>query len=168
MPTQRTPNPSKKELLNRLTNIREKLSTLRQEEDKINQTLSQEYAQDLSRYLIDANAIEIDFNILLGGMLEVVSVAKTNSNRASPELSRRTEVWQKAGLMFQRNRRQVSGSRGQKSSQRNNQPKAKSNIPIPPPLSNSEEETTHDQSKNKPRTRVSNAGDDKNANTKGQ
>lgn len=168
MPIQRTPNPSKKELLHRLTNIREKLSSLRQEEDKINQKLSHEYAQDLSKYLLDANAIEIDFNILLGGMLEIVSLAKGNSNRATPELSRRTEVWQKSGMMFQRNRKQESGSREQTNRQKSNEPEAKSSMQTPPPLSDSEEKTTHDESKNKPRARVPNAGDDKNANTKGQ
>lgn len=102
MPTQRTQNPSKKDLLNRLTHIREKLSSLRQEEDKINQKLSHEYAQSLSKCLMDTNAIEIDFNVLLGGILEVISVAKANTNRR--------EVWEKSGQKFCRNRRREATS----------------------------------------------------------
>jgi hypothetical protein len=99
MTTQRTP---KKDLQYRLTSIRNKLSTLRQEEDKINQKLSHEYAQSLCKYLMDAKATEIDFNVLLGGMLEVIELAKANSNRR--------EAWQKSGLKFCRHRRQKQTS----------------------------------------------------------
>ncbi len=90
----------------KLIQLKEKMATLRQEEEKICQTL----AQDLAQCLINAQALEIDFDTLIGGILEVVNQAQANGNNPTPEQSQKLEVWKKSGQKF---RRRVSGSRGQ-------------------------------------------------------
>ena len=84
------------------------MSALRQEEEKIRSNLS----QGVSQFLVDAGALEIDFDILVGGVLDVIAEAKANLNspnqseRACPERSRKVERWQKAGQMFHRSKGQ--------------------------------------------------------------
>lgn len=165
MAAKRSANPTQKDLLHRLTNIREKLSSLRQEEDKISHKLSHEFAQELSKYLISANAIEIDFNVLLGGMLEVITQAHKDIQKSCPELSRRVEAWQKSGQMFRQNRRQKSNVREQIYAPKNNEPPQEiSSMPAGMSVSIAKEKTMHREDKNKPRAHIPGTGDSKDAN----
>ena len=113
MTLKRTTSPTKK-----LAQLKEKMSTLRQEEEKIRQSLSQE----LSQCLINAQALEIDFDTLIGGILEVVTQA--NSNKPSPEQSRKTEAWQKSGQKFRQYQSRLNRSKeAQKGEQQAPHPK---------------------------------------------
>lgn len=68
---------------------------LRQEESKIQHDLSGE----LSKILVDVQALEIDFDVLIGGVLEVISQSKTDADKS--------ETWRESGQKFlkSRNRR---------------------------------------------------------------
>ncbi len=84
------------------------MSALRQEEEKIRNNLS----QGVSQFLVDAGALEIDFDILVGGVLDVIAEAKANLNspnqseKECSEQNRKVERWQKAGQMFHRSKGQ--------------------------------------------------------------
>ncbi len=56
----------------RLAQIKGKMATLQQEQDKIRQN----FCQGLSQYLIEAEAFEVDFDILIGGVIEVIANLK--------------------------------------------------------------------------------------------
>ena len=124
MTTRSTTSPTKK-----LVQLKEKMSILRQEEEKIRQILTQESSQ----CLINAQALEIDFDTLVGGMLEVVTQAQANRNKTCPEQSRRTEVWQKSGQKFRQYQSRISRSKeGQKGEQQERQQKRQArNFPLP-------------------------------------
>lgn len=120
----RTAGPSGtcRAMATRLAQLREKMSELRQEEEKICHSLGQE----LSQCLIDAGALDVEFDVIVGGMVEVIAEAKAEAaavcpegendargqahlertQRTCPERSRRIEGWRKAGLTFQQGRRQ--------------------------------------------------------------
>jgi hypothetical protein len=86
MTARTTTSPAKK-----LQGIRKKIETLQQEETKICRNL----AQELSRHLIAAHALEIDFDILIGGVLGVITESKADTVKAMS--------WQKSGQEFLRN-----------------------------------------------------------------
>src|SRR4051812_46935576 len=98
MTTRPTTSPTKK-----LAQLKEKMSALRQEEEKICQNL----AQELSQCLINAQALEIDFDVFVGGMLEVITQAQANSNKIG--------AWQKSGQKFRQYQSRINKSKeGQK------------------------------------------------------
>lgn len=76
-------SPTKK-----LASLREKIAALQQEEAKICSDLSHE----LSQHLVNAQALDIDFNVLMGGLLDVISQSKTDAVKV--------EMWQKSGQKF--------------------------------------------------------------------
>ncbi len=92
MASKHAASPTNKMMAYRLAQIKGKMATLQQEQDKIRQN----FCQGLSQYLIEAEAFEVDFDILVGGIIEVIADAKANTNRA--------EGWKKSGLAFQHNR----------------------------------------------------------------
>src|SRR4051794_17905537 len=108
MISKQTANPTSKMMVYRLGQLRQKVATLQQEQDKIRQTLG----QGLLQCLIDAEAFEGDFDALVGGILEVVTEIKNDDGKVYPERSRRVEAWKKSGLMFQQHRNQKERERG--------------------------------------------------------
>ena len=87
MTTRNTTSPTK-----RLTDIRQKMMALRQEESKIQHDLSGE----LSKILVDVQALEIDFDVLIGGILEVIAQSKIDTDK--------TETWRESGQKFLKSR----------------------------------------------------------------
>jgi len=76
----------------KLEDLKEKKSALQEQEDKI----KAEILEELSETLMAAQAIEIDFYTLVGGILDVIEKAKNGSKD--------TEVWKQAGERFFRAR----------------------------------------------------------------
>jgi len=68
--------------------IKEKQKTLQEKEYKIKDKI----IQDLSNYLIDANAIDVDIDVLMGGMLDIIEKAKSGDKI--------TEAWKLSGQKF--------------------------------------------------------------------
>ena len=96
------------------------MSVLRQEEEKIRQNL----AQELSQCLINAQALEIDFDTLIGGMLEVITQAQANSNKIG--------VWQKSGQKFRQYQSRINRSKeAQKEEQQEQRQKRQNPHSIP-------------------------------------
>lgn len=68
--------------------IKAKQKTLQEKEDKIKSQI----IEDLSTYLIDANAIDVDIDVLMGGMLDVIEKTKAGDKI--------TEAWKLSGQKF--------------------------------------------------------------------
>jgi len=105
MPSKHTISPTK-----RLAQLKERMAVLQQEQERTCRNL----AQELSECLITAGSLEVDFDTLIGGILDVIAEARTNSSKA--------EGWKKSGGMFRQqwrqNRDQLSGSGNQNSGAR--------------------------------------------------
>lgn len=106
MATNTTTKHTTKVFAHRLAQLKEKMAALRQEEERICQSL----AHDLAQCLIHAQALEMDFDTLIGGVLEVVNQAQANLTKACPVQSQRLEAWKKSGEKF---RRRLGDPRGQ-------------------------------------------------------
>lgn len=74
--------------IKKLEALKEEKKALQEKEDKI----KAEALTDLSTYLLDANALDIRFDILMGGMLYVID--KTNQG------DKITEEWKLSGQKF--------------------------------------------------------------------
>ena len=74
--------------IKKLAALKEEKKLLQEKEDKI----KAEALTDLSTYLLDANALDIGFDILMGGMLYVID--KTNQG------DKITEEWKLSGQKF--------------------------------------------------------------------
>ena len=72
----------------RLKEIQEKRKSYQDKEEKI----KSEIANDLSKSLIDVNAIDVDLDILIGGILDVIEKSKQNDKI--------TEAWKLSGEKF--------------------------------------------------------------------
>jgi len=74
--------------IRKLEALQEKRKTLQKKEDEIkSQILS-----DLSTYMINANALDVDFDILMGGILDIIEKAKHKDKI--------TEAWKLSGQKF--------------------------------------------------------------------
>jgi hypothetical protein len=84
--------------IKKLELLKEKRQAIQDEEERI----SKDIAFELSQNLIDCGALYIDFDVFIGGMLEVIEKAK----KESPQ----KEVWKTAGQKFrqQRSKRKTS------------------------------------------------------------
>lgn len=71
-----------------LESLKEKRKEIQEKEDKI----KAELLKDLSTYLIKAEALNVDFDILIGGILDVIE--KANQGDAI------TEAWKTSGQKF--------------------------------------------------------------------
>jgi hypothetical protein len=100
-------NPTNKMMAYRLSQIKAKMAALQQEQGKIRH----DWGQGLSQYLIEAEAFEVDFDTLVGGILEVIAEAKSNTSRA--------EGWRKSGLIFQQNQNLKEREKGSHSEAKN-------------------------------------------------
>jgi len=125
MTSKQTASPTSKMMAYRLGQLRQKMATLQQEQNKIRQTLG----QGLLQCLIDAEAFEGDFDALVGGILEVVTEIKNDDGKVGPERSsersQRVEAWKKSGLMFQQHRNQKERERGSQPQIRNRKPETR-------------------------------------------
>lgn len=74
--------------MKKLAALKEKKKTLQEKEDKI----KSEALTDISTYLLDANALDVDFITLMGGMLYVIDKTK--------QKDKITEEWKLAGQKF--------------------------------------------------------------------
>lgn len=74
--------------MKKLEELKEKKIALQEKEDKI----KGEILEELSETLIASQAVEIDFHILVGGILEVIEKAKQGHEQA--------EVWKLSGQKF--------------------------------------------------------------------
>jgi hypothetical protein len=90
----------------RLKEIQEKRKAFQKEEDKIKSDI----ANGLSKFLIDANAIDVDIDVLMGGILDVVEKSKQNDKI--------TEVWKLSGEKFRQGQKK-------RNTQKNNDPSKK-------------------------------------------
>lgn len=79
--------------------LKEKRRVLQEKEDKI----KAEILTDLSTCLIDANALEVDFDILIGGILDVIKKAQQGDKV--------TEAWKLSGEKFRQRKKKSSKSR---------------------------------------------------------
>jgi hypothetical protein len=70
---------------------------------------------DLSVCLVDANALDIDFDILIGGMLEVVEKTQQGDKIA--------EVWKSSGEKFRQRRKKKTVRKNKSSSKKDAQGK---------------------------------------------
>ena len=87
----------------RLKEIQEKRKAFQEEEDKI----KSEIANNLSKSLIDTNAIDVDSDILIGGILDIIEKSKQNDKI--------TEAWKLSGEKFRqsqkkRNTQKITGA----------------------------------------------------------
>ena len=125
MTSKQTASPTSKMMAYRLGQLRQKMATLQQEQDKIRQTLGQGLLQCLN----DVEAFEGNFDALVGGILEVVTEIKNDDGKVcperNPERSRRVEAWKKSGLMFQQHRKQKEWERGSQPEIKNWKPKTR-------------------------------------------
>ncbi|MCE3230504.1 MAG: hypothetical protein K0R52_432 [Alphaproteobacteria bacterium] len=94
---------TRRALGHRLTQVTEKMTALQREQDEICQDLSQNISRELTQCLVDAKALDIEFNILMGGILEVVSQAKADTSKA--------EAWRKSGQTFHERRNRIDRSK---------------------------------------------------------
>ena len=82
----------------KLDSIKEKISALREEEQKIQDSIVEEF----KKFLVTSRAIEIDFDVIVGGLLEVIQKSKSNDKSV--------EVWKQSGVTF---RKKMSRNRPQ-------------------------------------------------------
>ncbi len=80
--------------------IRKQKKTLQEKEDKI----KLEALTSLSTYLLDANALDIEFDILMGGILDVIE--KTNQG------DQITEAWKLSGEKFRQGQKKRNTQKG--------------------------------------------------------
>ena len=118
MTSKQTTNPTSKMMAYRLGQLRQKMATLRQEQDNIRQTLG----QGLLQCLVDAEAFEVDFDALVGGILEAIVEIKNDDGKDYPERRRRVEAWKKSGSTFQYHRNQKERERGYQPAPKNRKP----------------------------------------------
>ena len=83
--------------------IKEKKKTLQEKENKI----KSEIMSELSTSLIDANALEVDYDVLIGGILDVIEKA----NRGD----KITEAWKLAGEKFRQRKKKGKGKKNSSS-----------------------------------------------------
>lgn len=74
--------------IKQLEAIQEKRKALQEKENKI----KSEILNDLSKSLIDVNALDVDFDILIGGILDIIEKSKQNDKI--------TEAWKLSGEKF--------------------------------------------------------------------
>ena len=74
--------------IKKLEVLQGKRKALQEKEDKIKSLI----LSDLSTYMIDANALDIDFNVLMGGILGVIEKTKQGDKI--------TEAWKLSGQKF--------------------------------------------------------------------
>ena len=79
--------------IKKLESLKEKKKTLQEKEDKIKSDIISE----LSTSLIDANALEVDYDILMGGILDVIEKAK--------QRDKITEAWKLSGEKFRQSQK---------------------------------------------------------------
>lgn len=85
-----------------LAAIREQQKTLQEKENKI---ISEAIAE-LSTSLIDAHALDINYDILIGGVLEVIEKTKQGDNI--------TEAWKVSGERFRKDQKKRNGKKNTK------------------------------------------------------
>ena len=88
--------------IKQLEALKEKRKTLQEKEDKI----KSELLARLSTCLVDANALEVDFDILMGGILDIIKKAQQGDKI--------TEAWKVSGEKFRKGKKK---SKGRKNSQ---------------------------------------------------
>lgn len=74
--------------IKKLEALKQQKKTLQEKEDRI----KSEIISELSTSLIDANALEVDYDILMGGILDVIEKAKREDKI--------TEAWKLSGEKF--------------------------------------------------------------------
>jgi len=74
--------------IKKLEALQKQKKTLQEKEDKI----KSEIISELSTSLIDANALEVDFDILMGGILDIIEKVKQGDKI--------TEAWKLSGEKF--------------------------------------------------------------------
>ena len=74
--------------IKQLEAIQGKRKALQEKEEKI----KSEIVNDLSKSLIDVNALDVDFDILIGGILDIIEKSKQNDKI--------TEAWKLSGEKF--------------------------------------------------------------------
>ena len=85
-----------------LAAIREQQKTLQEKENKI---ISGAIAE-LSTSLIDAHALDIDYDILIGGVLDVIEKTKQGDKI--------TEAWKLSGEKFRKDKKKRNGKKSTK------------------------------------------------------
>jgi hypothetical protein len=86
--------------------IRQQKKTLQEKENKI----ISEAITELSSSLIDAHALDINYDILMGGILEVIEKAKQEDKI--------TEVWKVSGEKFRKDQKKRNGKEGANASKK--------------------------------------------------
>ena len=79
--------------IKQLETIQGKRKALQEKEEKI----KSEIVNDLSKSLIDANALDVDFDILIGGILDIIEKSKQNDKI--------TEAWKLSGEKFRQSQK---------------------------------------------------------------
>jgi len=92
--------------IKQLEAIQGKRKALQEKEEKIKSIIR----DDLSKSLIDLNALDVDFDILIGGILDIIEKSKQNDKI--------TEAWKLSGEKFRQGQKK-------KNSQKNTNPSKK-------------------------------------------
>ena len=79
--------------IKKLEALKQQKKTLQEKEDKIKLNI----IADLSTSLIDANALEVDYDILMGGILDIIEKAEQGDKI--------TEAWKLSGEKFRQNQK---------------------------------------------------------------
>lgn len=90
----------------RLKEIQEKRKSFQEEEDKIKSQI----ANDLSKSLIDTNAIDVDSDILIGGILDIIDKSK--------QKDKITEAWKLSGEKFRQSQKKRNTQKNTDSSKK--------------------------------------------------
>jgi hypothetical protein len=85
--------------IKKLEAIREQKKTLQEEENKV----ISEAIKELSKSLIDANALDVENDMLMGGVLEVIEKIKLGDKI--------TEAWKISGEKFRKDQKKRNGKK---------------------------------------------------------
>lgn len=79
-----------KNTLKKMENLQTKITQLKVEQEKIEHVLVNEFIKVMKAY----NAFQIDFDVIAGGIIEVIDIVKINPTK--------TEDWRLAGQKFRK------------------------------------------------------------------
>ncbi len=97
--------------IKKLEALKEQKKTLQEKEDKI----KSEILSQLSTSLIDANALEVNFDVLMGGILNVIEKAKQGDKI--------TEAWKLSGEKFRQGQKKRNTQKNTGSSKKSKKTK---------------------------------------------
>lgn len=92
--------------IKKLEALKEQKKTLQEKEDKI----KSEIISELSTNLINANALEVDYDILIGGILDVIEKAK--------QRDKIMEAWKLSGEKFRQGQKKRNTQKNTESSKK--------------------------------------------------